>query len=286
MKILNIISLLKVPFKINMNKIFPLFNLPVSKAIPNTVSEDILLLTNKIEYRVLLRYLGKIKSYINAGYINLSLQIFCFTDITSIKKELKGISGIYFIINKSNGKGYIGSAENLSRRFQQHIKGDKSNSNNYLQNSISNHGGDLFYFMVVCYYFENPFISLIEIEQLFLDISTFKYLYNICQIAGSRKGVKATPQTRVLFSASKFGKKLGVIGPLTPEIKDLISASRGTPILIYDINHKPLKELCSQRTLVKYLKCSPNTLIKYRDSNNPYFFKAENKYIYIKTKQI
>ncbi len=41
--------------------------------------------------------------------------------------ENKNKSGIYRIVNNVNSKSYIGSAVNLSRRFYEHFRGDKSN---------------------------------------------------------------------------------------------------------------------------------------------------------------
>jgi len=44
-----------------------------------------------------------------------------------ILNDNKSKLGIYWIINKVNGKFYIGSAVNLNRRLNEHFQGDKSN---------------------------------------------------------------------------------------------------------------------------------------------------------------
>lgn len=51
-------------------------------------------------------------------------------------------SGIYRILNRVNGKSYIGSAKNISIRFAQHSVGLRKNKhfNVYLQNSFNKYG--------------------------------------------------------------------------------------------------------------------------------------------------
>ena len=49
------------------------------------------------------------------------------TIMNKIVIELKDNKGIYGFLGKIDNKLYIGSSENLVRRFKEHIKGDKSN---------------------------------------------------------------------------------------------------------------------------------------------------------------
>ena len=49
------------------------------------------------------------------------------TIMNKIVIELKDNKGIYGFLDKIDNKLYIGSSENLVRRFKEHIKGDKSN---------------------------------------------------------------------------------------------------------------------------------------------------------------
>ena len=70
-------------------------------------------------------------------------------DQDAISKDinlLRGKSGIYCFINNTNDKRYIGSAKDLYLRFQEHIKGKKSNSS--LQLAFNKYGLDSFSFCV------------------------------------------------------------------------------------------------------------------------------------------
>lgn len=81
------------------------------------------------------------------------------------------ISGIYKIVNKINGKYYIGSSDNIlgySGRWIEHINGLKSNrhENSYLQRSWNKYGMENFEFSILE---EVPKESLLIIEQSYLD---------------------------------------------------------------------------------------------------------------------
>jgi hypothetical protein len=68
--------------------------------------------------------------------IELAIGYLHLTEIQDItKKELKNKSGIYGFVCKSNNKLYIGSSKTLSTRFNNHIKGSRSNI--LLQKAIS-----------------------------------------------------------------------------------------------------------------------------------------------------
>jgi group I intron endonuclease len=79
------------------------------------------------------------------------------------------ISGIYKIVNKSNGKYYVGSSKDIQDRWIQH-KADLRNNNHkndYLQNSWNKHGETTFDFVVV----ENvDKKDLLLVEQKYLNI--------------------------------------------------------------------------------------------------------------------
>lgn len=102
--------------------------------------------------------------------INDSKEPVLSTDIIGKKK----VSGIYKIINKVNGKYYVGSSNNICDmykcRWSSHIGLLKSNKhyNDYLQRSWNKYGKNNFEFIVVeeC----NP-KNLIKIEQKYLTIA-------------------------------------------------------------------------------------------------------------------
>lgn len=103
-------------------------------------------------------------------------------------------SGIYSIINKQNGKRYIGSAVNLKRRINEHKNRLNKNKHNnrYLQNAWNKYGKQSFIFEILEYTSKE---KLIEIEQWWLDIYK-SYIkdrgYNINKKAESSLGIKRT----------------------------------------------------------------------------------------------
>lgn len=112
-------------------------------------------------------------------------------------------SGIYKIINSINGKIYIGSSSNLSRRFTQHksalFKG--KHSNKYLQRSWIKHGPQAFFFVVIAVV---PVSELIKIENQYLQ--EIKPEYNLNIAYPTRLGSKATPDLRLKLSLAHKGK--------------------------------------------------------------------------------
>lgn len=58
--------------------------------------------------------------------------------IDKIRTELEGLKGIYGFFCKIDNKLYVGSSENLVKRFNEHIKNQKSNIK--LQRAILKYG--------------------------------------------------------------------------------------------------------------------------------------------------
>lgn len=81
-----------------------------------------------------------------------------------IRKELKGKSGIYGFLSKTNNKLYIGSSKTLPTRFNEHIKGSKSNA--ILQKAINKYNLHDFIFIVFEYCEPEELISR---EQFYID---------------------------------------------------------------------------------------------------------------------
>jgi len=101
------------------------------------------------------------------------------------------ISGIYKIINKLNGKYYVGSAKNVRQRWYRHVwklnKG--THHNKHLQNVWRKYNPDIFRFVIVEYSIPNN-KTLLLIEQRFLDIAKSErdMVYNIAFIARGNPG--------------------------------------------------------------------------------------------------
>lgn len=174
--------------------------------------------------------------------------------------------GIYSIINLENGKTYIGSAKNLSRRFSEHRRELKRNahSNGHLQNSWNTHGENSFLFKVLYFCEESQLLSY---EQNFIDECVRNIgqdmTYNINLNASSglgRKhtiaslkkmslsqskerngfyGKKHTIESRKQMSASKIGMTPWNLGiPCSPETKEKISKAATGRIISQETRKK------------------------------------------------
>ena len=107
-------------------------------------------------------------------------------------------AGIYAIKNSTNGRSYVGSSNNLLRRWTEHRKRLRAKRHDCpaLQNAWNKYGEAAFTFTVVQ---ELPGADdplLLSREQFYLD--TTPNLYNACLTAGkppSTKGRKLRPRT-------------------------------------------------------------------------------------------
>lgn len=113
-------------------------------------------------------------------------------------------SGIYEIVNLNNGKRYVGSAVNLSKRWGVHRSAlnNGKHVNLHLQRSWTASGARAFAFAVI-EYCEKP--VLIEREQHHID--ALKPEYNICSKAGSTLGVRRSAEQLLRASAAHRGLK-------------------------------------------------------------------------------
>jgi len=116
-------------------------------------------------------------------------------------------SGIYQILNKINGKSYVGSSYLTKKRIKEHrfqLLKNKHHSIK-LQRSTNKYGIENFEFNVIEYCDRD---KLIEREQYWIDLlNSCKFGYNMRQIADSNLGLKRTAETRAKISASHMGKK-------------------------------------------------------------------------------
>lgn len=115
-------------------------------------------------------------------------------------------SGIYKITCAKNNKIYIGSAIDLKDRKHTHFKQLRTNKhyNNHLQRAYNKYGSNSFSFSVLEYVTDET--KLISREQYWMD--KLKPEFNICKIAGSPLGRKATPETRMKMSNAHKGNVL------------------------------------------------------------------------------
>lgn len=113
-------------------------------------------------------------------------------------------SGIYKILNKINGKFYIGSALNLKYRWRDHkvFLKNKNHPNIHLQRSSIKHNLENFEFIILEYVEAS---KLIEREQFW--INSLNPEYNILKIAGSLLGFKHSEETKNKYYRGKQQSK-------------------------------------------------------------------------------
>lgn len=118
-------------------------------------------------------------------------------------------SGVYSIVNMSNGKLYIGSAVNFKNRWRSHLSllRRSIHDNGYLQNAWNKYGEDnfIFYIMQRC-----GKDDLITLEQSWLSwTKSFDRAigYNIKPNAHSSFGYKHTPEALAKMAAKSLGTK-------------------------------------------------------------------------------
>jgi group I intron endonuclease len=129
-------------------------------------------------------------------------------------------SGIYKIVNKIDGKYYVGSSKSIKKRWIEHKRRliNNDHHNDHLQNTFNKHGFDKFDFMII----ESVDIkNLKDIEQKYLDIAKTEQdkCYNLnfestggdlseyskIKISNALKGRRLSQQTRDKISNSKGG---------------------------------------------------------------------------------
>lgn len=112
--------------------------------------------------------------------------------------------GIYVIEQSGTGRFYIGSSAAIRQRWYQHRKLLDAGKHHapFLQNAWTKHGPDAFAFSVLE---ECDRAELLAREQEYL--TAFRPVFNVCEKAGSRLGVKFTPEQRLNLSGIK--KALG-----------------------------------------------------------------------------
>lgn len=128
-------------------------------------------------------------------------------EMKSILRDNKGKSGVYLWTNKVNGKKYVGSSVNLSRRFKSYY------NVNYLKSSSAK--TMLINRALLKYGYSNFKLEILEYceacdllarEQHF--IITILPEYNILQTAGSSLGFKHSEETKQKISDALIGSKL------------------------------------------------------------------------------
>lgn len=121
---------------------------------------------------------------------------------SDIKIEIKGKAGVYMFYNKINGQAYIGSAINLTRRFNSHFF-HINKSPLPLYRAIRKYNFNNFIFCIL-QYCNSDYTVCLNLEQHFLDL--YQPVYNILKVAGSSLGSKHKPETIAKLQKLHKGK--------------------------------------------------------------------------------
>jgi len=169
-------------------------------------------------------------------------------DIINVKEK---ISGIYKIINKVNGKYYVGSANNITGiggRWNIHINSLRKNThhNIYLQRAWNKHGENAFEFVIV------ELVDLIKlriVEQTYLDNRDIDKCYNINPNAtgGGLTGeckLKMIASLKLYYKNNPKISKLQTLGCHTP----LGTSHRTSSLNKYWKNNERAREIARKRT--------------------------------------
>lgn len=116
----------------------------------------------------------------------------------------KSISGIYAIVNKINGKKYIGSSVNTAQRWRVH-KSELEKGIHHsivLQRAYNKYGCKSFDFINLE---ECSNVDLLKREQFYIDV--FLPEYNVNKTAGNMLGYKHSEETKNKIKLSSTGRK-------------------------------------------------------------------------------
>ena len=134
------------------------------------------------------------------------------------KEERK--AGIYGIVNLNDGRVYVGQAQHIWLRCEQHFRafrrGDHRNPR--LQRAYNRDGESAFRFFII----EFCDMHVIDARETFW-IAQHDKKYNVCLEGSSRRGVKASDEARSNMSAAKKGKK--PLHLMTPESRKRAAAT-------------------------------------------------------------
>ena len=198
------------------------------------------------------------------------------------------ISGIYKIVNKVNGKYYVGSSKNIQNRCRSHFNYLRKNKhpNDYLQKSWNKHGENNFKYIVVekC-----KLEDRLIIEQKYLHIAKQNkdktYNLNFKSVGGpdfNEYSINKIRNSKLGNKNPMFGKHCQNFGKhLSDETKKRISESKK---IIYSVkeNNPFYGKHHSDETKLKMSNLKKG---KYIGCNNPSYKNTTYNFINIKTNE-
>ena len=136
-------------------------------------------------------------------------------------------TGIYQILNLSNGKRYVGQAQNIANRIREHKrKRNGQSSTNRLYNAVKKYGWDSFSWSILERV--DDFARLDEREKFWIDVLEVcdeAKGYNICAEPGTTRGWHHTDATRAVLREQAHGR-VGAQNPFLGRKHSLATKAR------------------------------------------------------------
>lgn len=133
------------------------------------------------------------------------------------------MNGIYAIINKINGKMYVGQTGNLTNRFYRHkyYLNKKQHASPHLQNAWNKYGEEAFEFIILESNMKDDILT--KRERHFIKkfkTNNKKFGYNVRIVSDSNRGIKYPPEIVEKNRQAQLGRKH------TPESRKKMSEAR------------------------------------------------------------
>lgn len=138
--------------------------------------------------------------------------IYLLSDLTTIiklKQKNKRRGGVYGFLNIQSKKVYTGSSRNITKRFKEHYRDNKTNI--HLYDSVRKHSWSPFCFIIFEYWslVKNGIgaKSLSDLENIYLKLIKFLYLFYISLNAVPSSNYYASSEIKEKLSKKKQGEK-------------------------------------------------------------------------------
>ena len=200
-------------------------------------------------------------------------------DRVNILKEQRDKSGVYYLINKVNGHGYVGSSINLASRMKNYLNNaflkSKQNVNMPIIKALLKYDQSNFSLLIL----EYVELESLTVRETFYITHVMPY-YNVLKQGYSSLGYKHTEETKKLLSVLAKNRihsektKALIAKALTGENNPfynkthsteskirMIEANSAYPVYIYNSYKKLLVIFPSVLTLAKLIKSNHSTII-------------------------
>ena len=208
-----------------------------------------------------------------------------------IKKDQKGKTGVYCLVNLINGHIYIGSSVNLAVRMSNYLNTtylkNRKNNNMPIIQALLKYGQENFAILIV----EYVDIENLSVRETFY-ITHFLPYYNVLKQGYSSLGYKHTEATKKLLSELAQNKvhsdktksliSKALVGENNPFYNKshsmdaklrMIEANSAYPVYIYNSLNKLLVIFPSVKTLAKLINSNHSTIVSY--IKNKTLFRGE-----------